>query len=66
MSQYSKQQLEEAKTSLASTLCKCKKIQEGGRLQSSQKTLNDRRVNALRLALVLIEKELEESHGDNS
>ncbi len=33
MSQYTKQELEEAKTSLASTLSKCEKIQEdsGGR-----------------------------------
>ena len=44
--------------SLASTLHKCEKMQEGGRLQSSQKTLNDRRVRALRLALELMEKEL--------
>jgi hypothetical protein len=58
MTQYTKQKLEEAKTSLESTLRKCEKIQEGGKLQSSQKTLNDRRVNALRIALVLIEKEM--------
>jgi hypothetical protein len=65
MNQYTKQELEEATVSLASTLHKCEKIQEGGKLQSSQKTLNDRRVNALRIALALIEKEREESHGDN-
>jgi hypothetical protein len=59
MSQYTKQELEEAKTSLESTLRKCEKIQEGGKLQSSQKTLNDRRVNALQIALVLIDKEME-------
>jgi Holliday junction resolvase-like predicted endonuclease len=46
---YTKQELEVAKTSLASTLRKCEKIQEGGKLQFSQKTLNDRRVNALRV-----------------
>lgn len=56
---YTKQELEEAKFSLASTLHKCEKIQVGDKLQSSQKTLNDRRVNALRIALVLIEKEIE-------
>jgi hypothetical protein len=39
---------------------------EGGKLRSSQKTLNDRQVNALRLALTPIEKEMEESHDDNS
>jgi hypothetical protein len=58
MNQYTKQELEEAKTSLVSTLHKCTKIQEGGKLQSSQKTLNDRRINALRIALSLIEKEI--------
>ncbi len=46
MSEYTKQELEDAKTSLESTLHKCEKIQESGKLQSSQKTLNDRRVNA--------------------
>ncbi len=59
MSQYTKQELEEAKNSLASTLRKCEKIQDGGKLQSSQKTLNDRRVSALRIALALIDKEME-------
>mgnify|MGYP000879238898 FL=1 len=58
MGEYTKQELEEAKTSLESTLHKCKKMQESGRLQSSQKTLNDRRVNALRIALSLIDKEM--------
>lgn len=59
MNQYTTKELEEAKISLASTLHKCEKIQAGGKLQSSQKTLNDRRVNALRIALALIEKEME-------
>ena len=58
MNEYTKIELEEAKTALASTLYKCEKMQESGRLQSSQKTLNDRRVNALRVALGLIEKEM--------
>jgi hypothetical protein len=59
MSRYTGPELEEARTSLASTLHKCEKMQAGGKLQSSQKTLNDRRVSALRLALALIERELE-------
>ncbi len=59
MSQYSIHELEEAKTALLSTLLKCEKMQDSGKLQSSQKTLNDRRVNALRIALVLIEKEMQ-------
>ena len=58
MNEYTKQELEEAKTALASTLHKCEKMQESGRLQSSQKTLKDRRVKALRIALTLIEKEM--------
>ena len=58
MNEYTKQELEEAKTALASTLHKCEKMQESDRLQSSQKTLNDRRVKALRIALALIEKEM--------
>jgi hypothetical protein len=58
MNEYTKQELEEAKTALVSTLHKCEKMQESGRLQSSQKTLNDRRVKALRIALTLIEKEM--------
>jgi len=56
--------LEEAKTSLESTLQRCEKIQEGGKLKSSQKTLNDGRVNALRIALKLIEKEMESYYAD--
>ncbi|MHC1695683.1 MAG: hypothetical protein AB9835_10540 [Eubacteriales bacterium] len=59
MIEYTKQELEEAVISLASTLRKCEKIQEDGKLQSSQKTLNNRRVKALRIALALINKEIE-------
>ena len=61
MNKYSKQELDEAITALASTLHKCEKMQESGKLQSSQKTLNDRRVKALRIALELIEKEITQS-----
>lgn len=64
MSDYTRQELEKAKASLASTLRKCEKIQDGGKLQSSQKTLNDRRVNALRIALALIDKEMGSSNAD--
>jgi hypothetical protein len=58
MNEYTKHELEEAMTALASTLHKCEKIQEGGKLQSSQKTLNDRRIKALRIALALIKREM--------
>lgn len=64
MSEYTKQELEEAKTSLESTLHKCEMMQDSGRLQSSQKTLNDRRVKALRIALTLIEKEMRSNNDD--
>ncbi len=64
MNEYTKQELEEAKTALASTLHKCEKMQESGKLQSSQKTLNDRRVKALRIALTLIEKEMRSNNDD--
>jgi hypothetical protein len=64
MNEYTEQELEEAKTSLTSTLHKCEKMQDSGRLQSSQKTLNDRRVRALRIALTLIEKEMRSYNGD--
>lgn len=65
MSKYTKQELTEAMTSLASTLSKCEKMQESGRLQSSQKTLNDRRVKALRIALALIKKEMGQDDADD-
>ena len=58
MELFTEQELDEAHFSLLSTLKKCEKIQEGGKLRSSQKTLNDRRVNALRVALTLIEREM--------
>ncbi|MFA5562270.1 MAG: hypothetical protein WDA00_06505 [Eubacteriales bacterium] len=64
MSNYTKQALAEARASLASTLQKCEKIQAAGRLPSPQKTLNDRRVKALQIALALLDKEMEAGHAD--
>ncbi|NLE90249.1 MAG: hypothetical protein GX602_04875 [Dehalococcoidales bacterium] len=64
MNEYTKPELEEAITALASTLHKCEKMQESGKLQSSQKTLNDRRIKALRIALALLEKEMRCSNDD--
>lgn len=55
---YTKAELEEAKTALTSTLRKCEKIDEGKRLGKSQQTLLDRRIRALQISLELIEKEL--------
>jgi hypothetical protein len=58
MSNYTKVELEEARTALNSTLHKCIKIDEGKKLGKSQQTLLDRRIRALRLALDLIEREI--------
>lgn len=58
MTAYNREELQESIVSLTSTLHKCEKMQINGRLLASQKTLNDRRVKALRVAVELIEKEL--------
>jgi hypothetical protein len=50
--------LVEAKTALTSTLNKCEKIDEGKKLGKSQQTLLDRRINDLRIALDLIDREI--------
>nr|AGS51632.1 hypothetical protein [uncultured bacterium contig00017] len=65
MTEYSKAELEEAKTALTSTLQKCEKIDEGKKLGKSQQTLLDRRIRALRLAPDLIEKEIGEPFCEN-
>ena len=56
--EYNLEELEEAKTALFSTLCKCEKIDTGKKLGKSQQTLLDRRIKALRLALALIDREI--------
>jgi hypothetical protein len=61
MSKYTKDELNEAKTALTSTLHKCEKIDEGKKLGKSQQTLLDRRIKAIRLALDLIAKEMSET-----
>lgn len=66
MSQYTQLELEEAKTALISTLRKCEKIQDGGKLGVSQQTLLDRRIRALRLSLSLIDKEMEGNDRTNA
>ena len=53
---HTKEQLKEAHTALLSTLKKCEKI-DTSNFGKSQKTLLERRVKALRLALDLIERE---------
>jgi hypothetical protein len=66
MTEYSKAELEEAKIALTSTLRKCENIDEGKKLGKSQQTLLDRRIRALRLALELIEREMEENGYANT
>jgi len=53
---YTKEQLDEAHAALLSTLKKCEKI-DASNFGKSQKTLLERRIRALRLALELIERE---------
>lgn len=57
MTDFTPTQLSEAHRALASTLAKCEKILAGGKLRGAQHTLTLRRVEALRLALALIERE---------
>ena len=54
---YTKEQLEEAHAALLSTLKKCEKI-DTSNFGKSQKTLLERRLKALWLALELIEREM--------
>jgi len=53
---YTKEELEEAHCALFSTLRKCEKM-DAERLGASQRTLLERRIAALKVALALIEKE---------
>ena len=54
---YTKTELEEAHKALLSTLHKCEKI-DMDRQAATQRTLLERRIAALRIALHLIEKEI--------
>jgi len=49
--------LSEAHRSLLSTLKKCEKVLESDKLPQSQRTLTEHRVDALKIALTLIERE---------
>lgn len=60
---YTKTDFEEAQTALLSTLHKCEKVQDSENLGKSQRTLLDRRVRALRLALSLIEDSLADAEN---
>jgi len=54
---FAVEELSEAHRSLLSTLEKCEKVLESKKLPQSQRTLTERRVAALKIALTLIEKE---------
>jgi hypothetical protein len=60
MSRFTSEELSEAHRALRSTLQKCEKM-DRGKLGKSQRTLLERRVAALKIALALIEKEQEVS-----
>jgi len=53
---FTKEELEEAHRALLSTLRKCEKM-DAEKLGASQRPLLERRIAALKVALVLIEKE---------
>ena len=54
---FTTEELAEAYRSLLSTLSKCEKVLENKKLPQSQRTLTERRVVALKLALTLIDRE---------
>jgi hypothetical protein len=57
MPDYTTEELTEAHLSLLSTLRKYEKVLESEKLPQSQRTLTERRVAALKIALTLIERE---------
>ena len=59
MIDYTKEELEEAHRALTSTLHKCEMTQESPMLGTSQRTLLERRIAALRISLALLEEKLE-------
>jgi hypothetical protein len=56
VNEFTQEQLSEAHRALLSTLHKCEKM-DMERLGQSQRTLLERRIAALKIALALIEKE---------
>lgn len=59
MEAFTKEELEEALRAISSTISKCEKVQPKLKQGTSQHTLLIRRIKALRIALSLITKELE-------
>jgi hypothetical protein len=62
MSNYTKEELEEALRAIGSTLSKCEKVLPKLKEGTSQHTLLIRRIRALRIASALIERELGRSN----
>lgn len=59
---YTAEELTEAHRALLSTLNKCEKI-DTAKLPQAQRTLLERRIAALKIALNLISEKLEEMYG---
>jgi hypothetical protein len=57
---FSKEELEEARRAIASTISKCEKVRPKLKRGSAQHTLLVRRIRALRVASALIQRELDE------
>ena len=58
---YTNEELAEARRSIASTLSKCEKVLEKLRPGSASHTLTARRIQAFRIALDLIDQEVEQA-----
>lgn len=61
MADYSHAELQEALRAIASTISKIEKVRQKDTLGSSQRTLIERRLKALKIATELIEAKLQES-----
>lgn len=59
MDKFTKEELQEALRAIDSTINKCEKVQPKLKEGTPQHTLLIRRIKALRIAVALIEKELE-------
>lgn len=59
MNMFTKEELEEALSSITSTLSKCEKVQPKLREGFSQHTLLVRRIKAFQIAATLLERELQ-------
>ena len=60
MRSYTKEDLEQAITAIASTVSKIEKVQAKETLGQSQRTLIERRLKAFRIALELVETQKQE------